>query len=242
MLGVFIYELILNSRQQGSPISLKVCDHIHRFRAHAQTTQPFINPMLGPSGSALINLGARFPPCMKNVADVPITLSIACKLIHLLDSFARPKADHTPSQGMNNTQNPISEVCTVGDLCGFGGQSRLVTPYQTRCSCTSRYPLRTRAQSVVPVSPTSNDESIERLIVCLRFIVPIFLHAGIIHFLMNMLAQLSLSSQVSLVNRRKAPASQIHLRSNEKWALEGSWWSTSPQGYSGKLHGALKSG
>ncbi|RXW20632.1 hypothetical protein EST38_g5218 [Candolleomyces aberdarensis] len=124
MIGVFIYELVLNGREQGSPISLK----------------PFINPMLGPSGSALINLGSRFPPCMKNVADVPISTPIAC---------------------MNNTENPISQVCTVGDLCGFGG---------------------------IPSGQEPNQ--------WFRFILPIFLHAGIIHLLLNMFAQLSLSAQI----------------------------------------------
>ncbi|KAG6912037.1 hypothetical protein DXG01_000285 [Tephrocybe rancida] len=55
MIGVFIYELVVNSRAQGTPVSMK----------------PVINPMLGPSSSALINLGARFPPCMKLVDAVP---------------------------------------------------------------------------------------------------------------------------------------------------------------------------
>ncbi|KAF6766139.1 hypothetical protein DFP72DRAFT_8116 [Ephemerocybe angulata] len=124
MLGVIIYELVANAKQQGSPISLK----------------PVINPMLGPSGSALINLGARFPPCMKTVQDVPLSTPIAC---------------------MNNTENPISQICTVEDLCGFGG---------------------------IPAGKEPNQ--------WFRFIVPIFLHAGIIHFLLNMFAQMSLSAQI----------------------------------------------
>ena len=41
--------------------------------------QPTVNPMLGPSESALINLGARFPPCMKDVAAVPVTLELPCE-------------------------------------------------------------------------------------------------------------------------------------------------------------------
>lgn len=43
--------------------------------------QPVVNPMLGPSSSALIQMGARFPPCMKNVTDVPITTLLPCKLL-----------------------------------------------------------------------------------------------------------------------------------------------------------------
>jgi len=56
--------------------------------------------MLGPSSSALINLGARYPPCMKLVDAVPPTLNIAC---------------------MNNTANPVDRICTIEDVCGFGG-------------------------------------------------------------------------------------------------------------------------
>jgi membrane associated rhomboid family serine protease len=95
--------------------------------------------MLGPSSSALINLGARFPPCMKNVQDIPATLQMGC---------------------MNNTANPPDSLCTIEQLCGFGG-FKGAEPNQW-----------------------------------FRFITPIFLHAGLIHFLLNMLAQLSLSAQI----------------------------------------------
>jgi membrane associated rhomboid family serine protease len=60
---------------------------------------------------------------------------------------------------MNNTANPPTSVCTVEELCGFGGFGE--TPNQT-----------------------------------FRFITPIFLHAGIIHILLNMFAQLTLSAQI----------------------------------------------
>ncbi|KAF9481031.1 rhomboid-domain-containing protein [Pholiota conissans] len=123
MVGILIYELILNSREQGSPISLK----------------PTVNPMLGPSSSALVFLGARFPPCMKSVAQVPLSTQIGC---------------------MNNTANPVTQVCTVEDLCGFGGFHG-GQPNQW-----------------------------------FRFITAIFLHAGFIHLLLNMLGQLTLSAQI----------------------------------------------
>lgn len=123
MVGYFIYELVLNSRQQGSPISLK----------------PVVNPMLGPSSSALINLGSRFPPCMKFVDQIPPDTLLGC---------------------MNNTANPPTSICTVEDLCGFGGFHN-ENPNQW-----------------------------------FRFITAIFVHAGIIHILLNMLAQIFVSAQV----------------------------------------------
>nr|VWO94210.1 Rhomboid protein 2 (EC [Ganoderma boninense] len=123
MLGVLIYELVTNQRAQGTPFSFK----------------PVVNPMLGPTSSALIQLGARFPPCMKNVSDFPVTTAVPC---------------------LNDTANPATELCSLEDICGFGG--------------------------------FHNQEPDQWF----RFITPIFLHAGLIHFLLNMLAQLTVSAQV----------------------------------------------
>jgi len=123
MVAVFIYELVVNGRQQGTPISLK----------------PVVNPMLGPSESALINLGARFPPCMKDVEQVPVTLLLPC---------------------MNDTANPPDRTCPISDLCGFGG--------------------------IQGKSPNQ----------WFRFITAMFLHAGIIHIALNMLAQWIISAQI----------------------------------------------
>ncbi|KAL4069679.1 hypothetical protein V8B97DRAFT_1968649 [Scleroderma yunnanense] len=123
MIGVFINELVVNARAQGSPLSFK----------------PVVNPMLGPSESALINLGARFPPCMKSVTGISSSTLMPC---------------------LNDTANPPTSLCTIEDVCGFGGFGN-GTPNQW-----------------------------------FRFITPIFVHAGIIHILLNMLAQLTLSAQI----------------------------------------------
>ncbi|KAH6917481.1 hypothetical protein BKA70DRAFT_336099 [Coprinopsis sp. MPI-PUGE-AT-0042] len=126
MIAVMIYELIYNAQKQGSPISLK----------------PTINPMLGPSGSGLISLGARFPPCMKTVEEVPPEFNLACP---------------TSTAPLGSTD---AKVCTVAELCSFGYKAG-TEPNQW-----------------------------------FRFIIPIFLHAGIIHLLLNMLAQMTLSTQI----------------------------------------------
>ncbi|EED80427.1 predicted protein, partial [Postia placenta Mad-698-R] len=117
MLCVLIYELVVNDKAQGTPVSFKV----------------------RPSESALINLGARFPACMKNVSAIPLTTQFAC---------------------LNDTANPVTEACPLEDICGFGGFHD-ETPNQT-----------------------------------FRFVTPVFLHAGIIHYLLNMLAQMTVSAQV----------------------------------------------
>jgi hypothetical protein len=123
MVGIFIDELVVNFRAQGSPVSFK----------------PVVNPMLGPSQSVLINMGARFPPCMKSIAAVPTTTLFGC---------------------LNNTANPPDSLCSLEDICGFGGFHD---------------------------GPPNQS---------FRFFTPIFLHAGFIHILLNMIAQLILSAQV----------------------------------------------
>lgn len=50
-IAVFIAELVRNGILTGTPIAIK----------------PSFNPMIGPSPYVLINMGARYPPCMKNV-------------------------------------------------------------------------------------------------------------------------------------------------------------------------------
>ncbi|KAK7694953.1 hypothetical protein QCA50_002141 [Cerrena zonata] len=123
MLGVMIYELVLNAQNQGNPLSFK----------------PVVNPMLGPSSYALINAGARFPPCMKLVSELTPSSQLPC---------------------LNNTANPATELCSLETVCGFGG---------------------------------FHDKDPNQWF---RFITPIFLHAGIIHFLLNMLAQVTVAAQV----------------------------------------------
>ncbi|GAB1517439.1 hypothetical protein RhiTH_000487 [Rhizoctonia solani] len=131
MLGVMIWELVRNNQEQGSPISLK----------------PYINPMLGPSSSGLVNLGGRFVPCMKLVSEIPPSFNLGFRALN-------------HPAGFNNTANPATELCSVETLCGFG-EFKGGDPNQW-----------------------------------FRFITPIFLHAGIIHFALNMFAQLTLSAQV----------------------------------------------
>jgi len=81
--------------------------------------------MLGPSSSALINLGARFPPCMKYVSQVPPSTSLGCKLAS--SSQKEVQSYIYTWIGMNNTANPVTSICEVEELCGFGGMFFLLT-------------------------------------------------------------------------------------------------------------------
>jgi membrane associated rhomboid family serine protease len=129
-LTVFVVEIIRNSIVTGSPIMI----------------HPSFNPMIGPSPYMLINMGARFVPCMRRDEDVqeanpPITTW------------------HCPNSTSNDPNDPHN-TCDLSTLCGFGG--------------------------------VDNEQPDQWF----RFIVPIFLHAGIIHIAFNMLLQLTLGREM----------------------------------------------
>lgn len=83
--AIFVAELIKNTKLTHSPIEI----------------HPQFNPMIGPSPYVLINMGALYVPCMKNVAGVQnsnLTIEWPCP-----DSVT------------------ISGTCSLSDLCGFAG-------------------------------------------------------------------------------------------------------------------------
>lgn len=114
MLIILIYELVRNKQLTGSIIQIS----------------PNINPMIGPSVSVLINLGAKFTPCMRLIPSM------------------------TPSSLMS-CFDPTKTSCTVAEICGL------------------------------PSTTAVPDQAY-------RFVVPIFQHAGVVHFIINMLTHLRL--------------------------------------------------
>lgn len=109
--------------------------------------------MIGPSPYVLINVGARYPPCMHYVASIQdsnVTISWPC-----------PNATSTTGSDVQ---------CTLSQLCGFGG---------------------------VPEPTVGNpDNSNAAPNQWWRFIIPIFIHAGIIHIGFNLLLQMTLGRDV----------------------------------------------
>ena len=86
-ISVFIAELARNAVLTKTPIAIK----------------PQFNPMIGPSVHVLINMGARFVPCMKTIDGItnnPIT--------------TYPCPDTTVA-------DTTKEGCTLAKWCGFGG-------------------------------------------------------------------------------------------------------------------------
>ncbi|KAI9757560.1 MAG: hypothetical protein M1815_000782 [Lichina confinis] len=132
--AVFIGELIRNAVLTKSPIMIK----------------PQFNPMIGPSPQLLINMGARFVPCMRWTGGIQNITSIRFMC---------------PNSTTSDPDDPTNR-CSLSDLCGFSG-----------------VPLPSDG-SLPEDTPQPNQ--------WFRFIVPIFLHAGIIHISFNMLLQLTL--------------------------------------------------
>lgn len=130
-IAVFIGELVKNGTMTGSPIMIK----------------PQFNYMIGPSTQVLINMGARYVPCMHNVDEIQGSNE------EIL--FLCPNATEW------------TDTCSLSELCGFGG---------------------------VPNPNFDGDEDQSPIPnQWYRFIIPIFLHAGIIHIAFNMLLQLTLA-------------------------------------------------
>lgn len=109
--------------------------------------------MIGPSPYLLINMGARYVPCMHNMPNVQNSSAII--------SWPCPNATATTGDSVS---------CQLSDLCGFSG----VPNPHVGGSMDDR--------------PQPNQ--------WFRFIIPIFIHAGIIHIGFNLLLQLTLGRDV----------------------------------------------
>lgn len=130
-LSVFIAELARMASLTGS----------------AFQTEPYFNPMLGPSTYVLINMGARYIPCMNAIEDITTDPSI---------NYPCP-----------NSTTTETNVCTLNEMCGLSGIPLVDGVYQPG----QWY----------------------------RVIVPIFLHAGFLHILFNLLLQVSMGFSIERI-------------------------------------------
>jgi len=136
---VFLVELIKAGILTGSPIEI----------------HPTFNPMIGPSPYVLINMGARFVPCMRTQQGVQ----------NNNETILWPCA---------NATSTLAE-CSLSQLCGFNGVPNPV------------------------LGGVLEGEDAQVPNQWFRFVLPIFLHAGIVHIGFNMLLQVLLGGDIEKI-------------------------------------------
>ena len=129
---VFIAEIARSSALTKSPIAIR----------------PQFNPMIGPSPYVLINMGARYVPCMRHT-----------DLIEDVTKIGWP----CPNTTSNDVSSPANQ-CSLVTLCGFSKPAK------------------------GSVQPTQ----------WFRFIIPMFLHSGLVHIGFNLVVQVILGRDMEL--------------------------------------------
>lgn len=111
-------------------------------------TKPYFNPMLGPLTFLLINMGARYVPCMHQIKDITDDTSILF-----------PCA---------NSTSVDSYVCSLSELCGL---------------------TKLKIDNNNGTSAYLPDQ-------WYRIFIPIFLHAGFLHIIFNLLLQVTMGASI----------------------------------------------
>ena len=122
--------------------------------------------MIGPSPYVLINMGARYVPCMRNSSfeNKPNEKTTRCEPEYHLDMSQIPEQQFSNDSSVmwpcpNTTTT--NATCSLNQLCGFNENKNTVQPRQW-----------------------------------FRFITPMFMHAGIVHIGFNLLLQLTLGKEM----------------------------------------------
>lgn len=136
---IFSGELLLSKQSSGEFLEL----------------EPF-NYMLGPSIEIMIQVGARFPPCMRRVESMPPEERYVC-----LHTIQQKTTQHTNRTGSSlllldpvvNLADPrlLNSSCSLASICGMSNFYQSNVPDQTY-----------------------------------RFFTPLLIHTGLVHLLINL--------------------------------------------------------
>lgn len=147
--AVFIAELARNAVLTGSPIM----------------TKPYFNPMIGPSPNCLVEMGARYVPCMRRIDhynDDPSHDLFFCP-----NSTVKEINIITDSNGNVHS----NETCELATTCGFNGNG-------------------------IPSDFGGTGGKGSHPNQWWRFIVPMFMHAGLVHIAFNLFSQIFVGGEM----------------------------------------------
>ncbi|KAI9189399.1 hypothetical protein H9P43_000832 [Blastocladiella emersonii ATCC 22665] len=145
-------SMVVNYNTLGSPIQ----------------TSPSFNYMIGPAPEILIQVGARFVPCMKPSTVLPASGNPPTPIACLIPPSAGGGAA-VNATGANGVPVAGQYLCNWGTFCGK------LAP--------------TSSTSMANVAAAGQDSAAAKPTQWFRFILPLFLHAGVVHFVMNITFQ-----------------------------------------------------
>lgn len=150
--------------------------------------EPF-NYMLGPSMEIMIQVGARFAPCMRHVDSMPPEERYVC--LHTI-----AEKDKTPTAAAAAAAATLAAMGKNKNLTTAGGQSLLLLDpvvnladprlLNSSCSLSSICGMTAFHQNQVP------DQTY-------RLLTPLFIHTGLIHLIINLTVLIKLGAKVERI-------------------------------------------
>lgn len=159
--------------------------------------EPF-NYMLGPSMEIMIQVGARFAPCMRHVDSMPPDERYVC--LHTIAEKSKTPSSAAATAvaafGKNNTTLGGGQTLLLLDQVVNLADPRLLN---SSCSLSSICGMTTFHQNQVP------DQTY-------RLLTPLFIHTGLIHLLINLAVLVILGAKVErIINSLRFSCKRTHI-------------------------------
>ncbi|KNZ44404.1 hypothetical protein VP01_91g11 [Puccinia sorghi] len=190
MFVALIMEFVTNATVILRPLSLSLQQA--KYQGTPITTKPTFNFMIGPSAEVLINTGARFTPCKTILFHSKTTRKVAA---FILEKKSVPALSNIPFPCLNSTSHDDTCTQSLESICGFGGFSQPGQPDQKFRSALYLL-ICLMSLKIWLIRLTFISEQQIHIIHGNRFILPLFLHAGLIHYALNIAVQLTSSALI----------------------------------------------
>lgn len=175
------------------------------------TYEPSYNLMIGPSTQFLIEFGAKFGTCMREDNRYLLTearsrqaneyLQLGCCTSTISGSCGASTASDCASSGGTYAAGPCTDtlcpIPTVRPCCHYSGKCEVTTEnYCKLAGGVWSTSSRTCGDAECLASICGGDITDNKADQWYRFIIPIFMHSGILHYGVNIYLQLGLGSQI----------------------------------------------